>query len=415
MDRVLRLVTCAFMFCLTSLGGDPVRANEGMRTEADFEVKLSFDDVLLAEQRQHERVLLIAKGKATGLLFFSSTAFPFSGVLLRGDRTCTGSLIAPRIFLTAAHCVCETIDGVPQYHSDAQSCEEQKSPTSRTTAVFFPTAGLFEVEGPPIINGNFRLPDLSGDGNATRVADLAIVRLKHTPSVKPVSLDNSNDDKAVLAVLGTGKTLILQGSHNKVLPPGRYDHLSTFAFARKPDQGACPPQLGDVICERFHRVDFSNDPRQLPCSGDSGGALIAFDQAGKPRIRGVTSFVDENTECESKSGVAVYTDVRRYAAWIKSFLHEEPTVTADKPPKCVTAFVRLPEGSTTIGIPAGSTVMFSALSSVELAQSSVASSAACTHPSGNKFLLLCGASKDSSASELYATGPGAIEVILCKE
>jgi V8-like Glu-specific endopeptidase len=104
-------------------------ASEETKPNAELEIDLKFADLSRADQREHDEVLSVAKGTSTGRLFFNATQFPFSGGLLRGDRTCTGSLIAAKVFLTAAHCVCETVDGVPQYYSaDAEKILHREVP-----------------------------------------------------------------------------------------------------------------------------------------------------------------------------------------------------------------------------------------------------------------------------------------------
>ena len=199
-----------------------------------------------------------------------------------GEAFCSGSLIAPRVVLTASHCVAE-------YDED-------------TLYVAF---GLVAKPG-SIKKANVREasnyvhnedydPSAMDDAPATRPPnDVAIVTLEEAaPSgyvpVKMLTLDDDIHAGETLTLAGFGLTSA-EGDDSGVL--------------RKVDVKMTS------VDKASEEIEFGDTPGKSACMGDSGGPAF-LERDGQLRLIGVTSR--GSSECDSDG---IYTDVRYFQNWI---------------------------------------------------------------------------------------------------
>lgn len=290
-------------------------------------------------------------------LNFTALEFPFSGILLKdGRNTCSGTLITQDIFLSAAHCVCETPMGASAvYSKDKQSCIDANLPRASKYEVFFPATGkVYSTAGVPEIHNEYHIINTENWYQTEKIADLSVFKLVEPVGIKPVPIAN-DQKKGLLLVNGFGETRITKGDPkdpNGTLAAGVYHNLPVAAFMTpdtSPDR--CPSNLKDAICEKSFGDDPSHNGHELPCRGDSGGGLIAIDKGGNITLRGVTSVVKENYSCSDGSGSAVFTDLDGYHDWLQSF-SALPKLNVNikggnSAQKCVESFIQLPTDAPT--------------------------------------------------------------------
>ena len=164
--------------------------------------------------------------------YFSAAAFPFSGILLRdGAIECSGALIAPNLFLTAAHCVCENPQG--GYFQDAKSCKANPEFSHHATAVFIPSVGVVSATAAPTIGDDYHFLaetdqqiDL-GSFPTGMQDDLALIRLDKR--IVSIALPSLTPRAGVPVFFGFGQTYI-SGDPKKT--PFRLGIMTIFRWRR---------------------------------------------------------------------------------------------------------------------------------------------------------------------------------------
>lgn len=186
---------------------------------------------------------------------------------------CSGSLIAPAVVLTAAHCV---EDASPR---NTRFALQLTGPFLRVQE-FFPFPGRL-VDGPSVDN------------------DLALVVLRDPVDIAPTPLSGSMPVAGMAVTLvGVGDQTLIEDSEGNVVPDG------TSAGLRR----AGVKQVADVIGRHFTVEGREGNA----CAGDSGGAVFAMID-GKEEQVGVISSANVTFDLSAHVSVAAFVDWLRTA------------------------------------------------------------------------------------------------------
>jgi hypothetical protein len=229
----------------------------------------------------------------------SAAAYPFIGALVFRDvdagagQSCTGALIAPTLFLTAAHCLVD---------SRASDWDVVLGRTSLSGA------GGQRIPAASIAWDPAFSPELLG-------SDVGLVRLARAPHapVAPVGLIDAAHAAAAAPgaqgrLLGWGITRL--DDDVAIFP----DDLHTALLTIRSD-ATCAASAGFPYAGGTMLCADASPSGQTTCFGDSGGPLLVDGGGGNLLIAGVTSW---SLSCGSRISPSVFADVLQLRSWIGS-------------------------------------------------------------------------------------------------
>jgi hypothetical protein len=215
-----------------------------------------------------------------------TSAFPSTGILLAGSAdpaaayaSCSGTLIGCNTFLTAAHCVCDTIGA---------DCQGANAPDPSQSFVFLQHAGVFAVSS-VVVHPDYDFP----------VSDVAVLTL-----AAPVD---------GVAPTPISETLPASGLAGTIVGFGRSGGLAhDYGLKRVGNvvTSACSGGVSNVtsVCWTFTGSGANT------CNGDSGGPMF-LDFGSGPVVAGITSGGDSGTCLPTDHSYDV--NVAHYASYIE--------------------------------------------------------------------------------------------------
>jgi secreted trypsin-like serine protease len=203
---------------------------------------------------------------------------------------CGGTVVAPFVILTAAHCVASDSG---QVSIIAASATVASNDAGSTQTVFASQVSW---------HSSYRGAGLG--------FDIALLRLAEPVTVDPVSLSAESSD-ATLTASGATATAVGWGTTS--------EGGVVSQFLRQVDipvvaNATCAGQLGETILATWVCAGATEGGRDT-CQGDSGGPLFVRDTGGTYRQVGITSF---GFGCARPLLPGVYTRVASYRSWIES-------------------------------------------------------------------------------------------------
>lgn len=239
-------------------------------------------------------------GKPASIEEFPSLAY-ISGSDLGGEYSCTGTVVAPRLVLTAGHCVedVELIDLTPV---------ENFRVTTGAASHVKPGKGHISTVSRAIVNPRFNPSWVHGDA--------ALLVLSAPVAAAPLPIASDADS----ALLAAGTPVAVAGW-------GLTDVEEENGPARL--QSGTNLVQSPTFCKRHSEADPHYTPAvqlcaiDLPghavgaCFGDSGGPAIARRADGTAVQVGITSL--GGLECSPK-GPTVFTRVDRISAWVSGWI-----------------------------------------------------------------------------------------------
>ncbi|WP_433792156.1 S1 family peptidase [Actinoplanes sp. CA-252034] len=213
--------------------------------------------------------------------------FPWAVRLSMG---CGGALTAPRLVLTAGHCVGPT------------------GPNDRITV----TAGATDLESRSAITVKsvevYRSPDFvtetSGD-------DWAVVRLERELTLPTLPLTPDDVDEGDFTVMGWGQTRETSPAQERRLHYATVPTIPDEECAKAYRKAGVTLVRGDSICAGRRGVDT--------CQGDSGGPMVRRDRLGRWVQVGIVSW---GLGCARDGYFGVYTQIATFRDEIQKAAHK---------------------------------------------------------------------------------------------
>lgn len=206
--------------------------------------------------------------------------------MLRLSMGCGGVLTAPRVVLTAGHCV----DGT--------------GPNDRIRV----SAGAIDLKSPQVRTArSVQVIRAAGFKGETHGNDWALIQLDHTLDLPTLALTRTPDDQGEFVVMGWGQTREDSMKQERLL------HYATVPTV--PDQNCAVDYkkagvkliAPDSICAGRDGVDT--------CQGDSGGPMVGQDGAGRWVQVGIVSY---GLGCARSAFPGVYTQVFHFRQAIRA-------------------------------------------------------------------------------------------------
>lgn len=257
-----------------------------------------------------------------------------------GDYLCSGTVIAPAVVLTAAHCAVNEATMQPWSPSDY---------LVDTDSVHAAVGGQFSSVTRVVIDPGFDETP-AANGNVVPRDDLAVLKLSKPTTATAITLGGRRDGS--LYAGGTSAEIAGWGltDGDSPQPPWTLQVGQTVVQS----QAYCQDQASAVFgvpydsSSEICAIDAPTDSEGT-CSGDSGGPLVAVRSDGTPIEIGIIDWAQ--AQCNTRYP-DFFTDVAAFASWISTEATElSPPATTSPAPSRAPATTDPPPAAPSVSAP----------------------------------------------------------------